>query len=87
MFSDSGSPSSPITTMSSKPHPEPTGPVDARLHREGMAGPQELGVSRHQVGVLVLLDADSVARSVDEQVAESGLLDDRPGHPVDMLGA
>src|SRR5882724_7889100 len=42
--------------------------VDAGLDREGVTGRQRGGVARHEVGVLVLLEADAVARPVDEVV-------------------
>src|SRR5438309_2324406 len=53
--------------------------VDPRLDREGVAGRQRGGVAGHEVGVLVLLEADAVARPVDEEVAVTGGGDDRPG--------
>ena len=34
----------------------------------------------------MLLDADAVPGAVDEELAEPAVVDDRPGHRVDVLG-
>ena len=56
------------------------------LNREGVARDEDLPVPDHQIGVLVLLDADPVTGAVDELLAVAGLGDDPAGHAVDVLG-
>jgi len=48
--------------------------VDPWFHRERHARLERLGVARHDVGVLVRLQADAVAGAVEERAARS-----RPG--------
>ncbi len=50
-----------------------------------MTGDQRLAVAPHQVGVLVLVEADPVAGAVDEGVAVAPFGDELAGHGVDVL--
>src|SRR5579864_7045476 len=67
------------------PGAEAAGQVDAGLDREGVAGRDRLAVPADQVGVLVLLQPDTVAGAVDEVRPVAALLDDAAGHGVDVL--
>ena len=51
-----------------------------------MPGSSTVSVARDDVGLLVRLEADSMAGAVDEQVAVAGVAQDRPAHLVDGLG-
>ena len=64
---------------------EAPGQVDAGLDREGVPGDEPVAVADHDVGVLVLLDADAVAGAVHEEVAVAGVVDDVAGRGVDRL--
>src|SRR5271165_1539928 len=69
-----------------QPHAEAPFHIDARLHRERMPGLERLRVSRDEIGVLVLLDADPVTGPMEEVLSESCVVDDLSGHPIDVLG-
>ena len=61
--------------------------VDARLDGERHARLERLGVARHDVGVLVHLQADAVPGAVDEVLAVAGRGDRLPGRGVHRLRA
>src|SRR5436309_15397409 len=61
------------------------GQVDPGFDGEGVARPKGCPVARHQVRILVLLQADAVAGAVHEELAVAGAVDDRPGGGVDVL--
>src|SRR6185312_12052044 len=75
--------------------PEPAGPVDAGLDREGHPGLERPFVAGDDVRLLVGLEPDAVPGPVDEQVAQAGGVDDvtsrgvdaRAGHPGAGPGA
>ena len=51
------------------PSPVATRQVDPRLHAEGHPSSQELGVAVHEIRILVALQADAVAGSMEEVLA------------------
>ena len=57
-----------------------------RLDGERHPGPEDRSIVLHEVRGLVHLEADPVARTVDEALAEARRLDHRAGPPVDLLG-
>src|SRR5207248_5651908 len=59
--------------------------IDPGLDREGVPGPQGLAVAADEVGVLVLLEADAVARAVHEVGPVPALGDQPAGDRVDVL--
>src|SRR3990172_3258779 len=67
------------------PHAPPSGRVDPWFDREGHAWLERKPVSIDDVGMLVHLEPDPVAGSVDKALAVSGLRDDLPGGTVDRL--
>jgi hypothetical protein len=52
----------------------------------GVAGDERRPVAGHQIGILVLFDPDSVSGPVNEVLPVTGVVDDPPGHGVDLLG-
>ena len=59
--------------------------VEARLDAEGHALVEDQRVPRHDVGILMRLQADAVAGAMDEQVAEPRLDEHLAGRRVDAL--
>src|SRR5712692_6428451 len=57
------------------PYAEAAGKIDARLDREGHSRLETLVISAYEVGMLVAVEADSVTRAVDEELAVSGVVD------------
>src|SRR6056297_3882682 len=67
-------------------HPEPARQVDAGFDRERHTGRDRGGVARHDVGILVDVDADAVAGAVDEVLPVAGVGDHLAGSPIDLGG-
>src|SRR6266511_4231875 len=68
------------------PRPEAAGQVDAGLDRERHARLQRLPVAGHDIGVLMLVQADAVAGPVDEVLAVARGGDHVAAGGVDRLG-
>ncbi len=60
--------------------------VEAGLDREGISFDQCGRVARHQIRVLVRLDTDPMAQTMEEILAETGVGKNRSGCSIDRFG-